>query len=59
MGCGSLCVSIPTLGGPPCIDDDIDGDDIDGVELDMMLALQNQLYPGISFGMACVDEEDM
>ena len=52
-------MSIPTLGGPPCIDDDIDGDDIDGVDIDMMLALQNQLYPGISFGMACVDEEDM
>ena len=54
MGCGSLCVSIPTLGGPPCIDDDIDGDDID-----IMLALQNELYPGTSFGMAFVDATDM
>jgi hypothetical protein len=53
-------VSIPTLGGPPCIDDDIDGDDMaGGVDIEEMMALQNDLYPGTSFGLAFVDEQDM
>ena len=52
-------MSIPTLGGPPCIDDDIDGDDIDGVDVEEMMALHNDLYPGVSFGLAFVDEQDM
>ena len=55
MGCGSLCVSTPTIGGPLCIDDDA----IDDGTLEMMLTLQNELYPGTSFGMAFVDAEDM
>ena len=54
MGCGSLCVSIPTLGGPPCIDDAMQ------YTLEMMLAIQNETQAaGTPFGMASVDCEDM